>query len=331
MNDDVQSLSIKGKEHAVPAVKFGDAVVLITGKIPKIARIFDEAWVESRGLPNPLEIVDKLRAMRRPPDIFTFAQRIPDLTPHYPYHYELENVAAVTVESYSSWFEKDIARTARQHIRKAQREGIVAEIVSFDDRLVEGICSIFNELKVRQGKQFWHYGKSFETVKRENGTYLDRSLFIGAYSGTELVGFLKCVIDGEVANIMQIISKSSHFQKRPNNALLCKAVEVCESRKVKYLIYGEHTYGKKAESSLTDFKEKNGFKKMEFPRYYVPLTIKGHAAIKLGIHKGWSNLVPGFVTQNLVSLRSKYYEWRTGHDKQSKQTQQSPHAEVEQR
>jgi len=310
MNTDVQTLSIKGGESEVSAISVGPVDVVITGKMLKVARIRDEEWIESRSLPDPPEIVGQLRKSKSPPDIFVIAQRIPDLTPHYPYYFEWGNVSAVTVESYRSWYEKDIARTTKQHIRKAQKEGIVAEIAPFDDRLVEGICSIYNELKVRQGKNFWHYGKDFDSVKRENGTYLDRSIFIVAYDGSELAGFLKVVIDGEVGSIMQILSKSAHFQKRPNNALLSKAVEVCESRQVRYLIYGEHTYGKKNESTLTDFKEKNGFRKMEFPRYYIPLTAKGHLAIKLGIHKGWANILPGSFTNALVQLRSKYYGWR---------------------
>jgi hypothetical protein len=184
-------------------------------------------------------------------------------------------------------------------------EGLRTETVSFTDEFVKGIVSIYNESPVRQGKKFWHYGKSFDEVKRDNGTYLDRSIFIGSYFENELVGFLKFVIDGEVANIMQILSKSAYFSKRPTNALIAKAVEVCESLKIKYLIYGEHTYGKKDESSLIDFKENNGFRKMELPRYYVPMTPKGHLALKFGIHKGLANLLPSRVTKNLIRLRAK--------------------------
>ena len=32
-----------------------------------------------------------------------------------------------------------------------------------------------------QGRKFWHYGKDLNTVKRENGTYLDRCEILGAY------------------------------------------------------------------------------------------------------------------------------------------------------
>lgn len=323
MYHDTQVISVKGKQCIVPAIEICGVVLVVTGKLLKIAQIHDEVWLDSRNLPDPMEILKSLGNMRGRPDIFTFAQRLPDVAPHYPYHFEWENVAAATIESYRSWFEKDVDRSVKKHIRKAQREGIVTEISPFDDKLVEEICSIYNEVRIRQGRHFWHYGKSFEQVKQENGTYLDRSVFIGAYFGTELVGFLKFVIDGEVATLMQILSKIDYFPKRPMNALLSKAIEVCESRHVKYLIYGEHTYGKKDESTLIDFKEKNGFRKIEFPRYYVPLTAKGHLAVKLGLHKGWANLIPGSVTKNLVNLRSKYYAWRADNSKDPKQSEQT--------
>ncbi len=323
MYHDTQIISEKGREYVVPAIKICGVVFVVTGKLLKIAQIHDEVWLESRNLPDPLEIIKSFGNMRDRPDIFTFAQRLPDVTPHYPFPFELENVAAATIESYRSWFETQVDRSVRKHVRKSQREGIVTGIAPFDDKLVEGICSIYNELKVRQGKQFWHYGKSFDEVKRENGTYLDRSVFIGAHFDSELVGFIKFVIDGEVATMMQILSKAAHFPKRPTNAMISKAVEVCESRHIKYLIYGEHTYGKKDESTLIDFKEKNGFRKVEFPRYYVPLTAKGHMAVKLGLHKGWANLLPSSVTKNLVRLRSKYYAWRGDNSKEPKQSEQT--------
>jgi hypothetical protein len=310
MFDSTQVISVKGKQREVPAFKFNDVVIIVTGKFLKMARIHDEIWLESQRLPNQDEIIKNLQGMRNRPDVFTFAQRLPDVTPRYPYYFEWENVAAAYIESYKLWFETKVDRSVRKHIRKSQREGILTKESAFDDKLVEGVCSIYNELEVRQGREFWHYGRSFDEVKRGNGTYLDRSIFIGAYYDDELVGFIKFVIDGEVATMMQILSKAAHFPKRPTNALISKAIEVCESKKIKYLIYGKHTYGKKKESTIIEFKENNGFNKIEFPRYYIPLTAKGQLALKLGGHKGWTNLLPESIPKILVQLRSKYHAWR---------------------
>jgi hypothetical protein len=306
MYDGTSVISIKGKQKEVGYINFKGVALVITGVFFKIVQIHDDVWTECRNLPDPIEIIKFLQSQQHRPDVFTFAQRVPDVTPRYQYYFDWENVAATSTDSYRSWFETIVDRSVRKHIRKAQREGVITRAIQFDDTLVEGIYSIYNELEVRQGRKFWHYGKSFNEVKRDNGTYLDRSVFVGAYIEDELIGFLKFVIDGEVGTIMQILSKATYFQKRPTNALLAKAVEVCEARQIKYLIYGKHTYGKKRESTLIKFKENNGFKKIDFPRYYVPLTFKGKLGLKLGVHKGLENLVPENLAKTFIHLRSKY-------------------------
>jgi hypothetical protein len=310
MSDGTAAISVKGKQKEVDCINFKDIVLVSTGGFFKIVQVHDDVWMEYRNLPDPVEIIKLLKSQQNRPDLFTFSQRVPDVTPRYTYYFDWENVAAASTDTYQSWFETIVDRSVRKHIRKSQREGVITKIIQFDDTLVEGICSIYNELEVRQGRKFWHYGKSFKEVKRDNGTYLDRSVFVGAYFKEELIGFLKFVIDSEVGTIMQILSKSSYSQKRPTNALLAKAVEACESRQIKYLIYGKHTYGKKKESTLIEFKENNGFKKIDFPRYYVPLTSKGKLGLKLGVHNGWENLVPESIARTLLNLRSKYQDLR---------------------
>jgi hypothetical protein len=147
-------------------------------------------------------------------------------------------------------------------------------------------------------------------VKAENGTYLERSVFVGAYYENELVGFIKIVFDGDVASLMQILSKSAFFAKRPNNALLSKAVEVCAQRHAQCLTYGQLVYGKKEQSSLVDFKKGLGFKRVDLPRYYVPLTLRGHAALKLNLHKGLSHFLPPSLSAAYVRLRGQMYRLR---------------------
>ena len=92
---------------------------------------------------------------------------------------------------------------------RSQRRGVEVRPVAFDDELVAGICTIYNESPVRQGRKFWHYGKPPTRVKEENSSYLDRSIFVGAYLGTELIGFVKFVQVGRVARVMQIPSKTA--------------------------------------------------------------------------------------------------------------------------
>ena len=60
--------------------------------------------------------------------------------------------------------------------------------------------------------------------------------------------------------------------KRPANALIAKMVEVCEAKGISHLIYGLYNYGNKRNSSLLEFKIRNGFEEFLVPRYYIPLT-----------------------------------------------------------
>ena len=69
------------------------------------------------------------------------------------------------------------------------------------------MTSIFNETPIRQGRPFLHYGKDFETVKREFGRFLFREEIFGAYVGEELVGFIMLADAGRYAYLGQIISK----------------------------------------------------------------------------------------------------------------------------
>ena len=91
-----------------------------------------------------------------------------------------------------AWWEK-LPQEARKNTRRAAKRGVEVKVVPFDDELARGIHKICNETPVRQGRPFWHYGKDFETVKREHATYLERSEFIGAYFENELIGFIKMV------------------------------------------------------------------------------------------------------------------------------------------
>ena len=52
-------------------------------------------------------------------------------------------------------------------------------------------------------------------------------LFLGAYYENELVGFIRLIYVGKEASIIQVLSKMKHYDKRPTNALISKAVEIC--------------------------------------------------------------------------------------------------------
>src|SRR5947207_5329324 len=153
------------------------------------------------------------------PDVFTFWQRFPDVTPRYAFHQEWEEIAVLPVRSYDDWWNHQIKSRVRNQIRKAEKEGVVVKETSYDDEFVRGMTAIFNETPIRQGRRFWHYGKDFETVKRQFSRYVDREHMIGAYYRNEMIGFVMLGNAGRYAVTGQIISKIEHRDKSPNNVL----------------------------------------------------------------------------------------------------------------
>jgi len=296
-----EEIRVTGKTILADSVRIDSKVIIITGRIFKTARIKDDWW-DFEDLQEPELLIDKLKKAKTKADIFTFIQRLPQDRPRYTYQMEWESMAVMSIKSYKDWFEKQIGPNVRRKIRKGERMGLIVKMVGFDDELVKGITSIYNESPIRQGKPFWHYGKDFHAVKKEASTYLDRSGFIGAYYDNELIGFIKVVYTEKFMKTMHVIAKTEHRDKAPVNGLLAKAVEICERKGVPYLIYGEWSRG-----TLGDFKRYNGFEKVDFPRYYVPLTIKGQIILKLRLHRDISKILPENMRNCLIRLRKKWH------------------------
>ena len=256
---------------------------------------------------DPDVFITKLKKSKLKADVFTFAQRPPQIAPKYEYHFEWDNWAAIPTTCFKDWWE-NLPQESRKNVRRAGRRGVVVKIVPFDDNLVRGVHRIYNHTPVRDGRHFWHFGKDVETVRRELATYLDRSEFIGAYWNEELIGFIKIVYVDHVATLMHIISMNEHYDKRPMNALIAKAAALCEQKGMSHLIYGRFIYGNKRKSSLVEFKRRNGFEQVNFPRYYIPLTLRGEVFVRLRLYRGLGGLIPEPVLQPLLSFRAWYYK-----------------------
>ena len=104
---------------------------------------------------------------------------------------------------------------------------------------------------------------------------------------------------------MNIVSMIKHRDKAPTNALIAHSVRACAERGIRYLVYQNFIYGTK--NSLTSFKEVNGFQRVDLPRYYVPLTPIGCAALRLGLHHRFVDRLPEPVAAKLRDLRSAWY------------------------
>ena len=284
--------------------------IKVTGRVVRVARLDADKFQfleESHE-----EILGELRNSKTRVDLFTFIQRLPDTTPKFAYPMEWDNFAAVSISSFDHWWMKQLGFKARNKAKQAEKKGVVLREVPFSDELVRGIWQIYNECPIRQGRKFPHYGKSLEAVHNEEATYLDSSVFIGAFLGEQLIGFIKLVIDETrtQAGLMNIVSLIGQRDKAPTNALVAHAVRACASRGILYLTYSNFSYGKKQRDSLSDFKERNAFERVEIPRYYVPLTPLGHAALRLGLHHRLAERIPEPLAEKLREFREAWYNRR---------------------
>jgi hypothetical protein len=260
-------------------------------------------------LENPEPTLESLRKSGVRIDLFTFMQRLPESSPKYSYPMEWDNFAALPITTFDQWWTKQLGFKARNKAKQAEKKGVVIREVPFDDTLVRGIWQVYNECPVRQGRPFAHYGKDIKTVHREEATFLDSSIFLGAYLDDSLIGFVKLVHDETKtqAGMMNIVSMISHRDKSPTNALVAQAVRSCAERGISYLVYSNFTYGKKRPDSIADFKERNAFQRVNVPRYYVPLTHFGWAAFRLGLHRRFVDRFPEPVAAKLREFRNAWY------------------------
>lgn len=308
METNLATASVTPEASQVPTKRISDADrrLVVAGKVVRTAEVHDEIWLEGEAVENPESVIASLKSKGCKADIFSFGQKIPDTKPKHAYHFEWDNFAVIPLTTYTAWWDA-LPQESRRNVRIAGKKGAVIKAVEFNDDFVRGISGIYNESPTRQGRKFPHYGKSLETVKKENGTYVERSQFIGAYQGDELIGFIKMVYVDEVASLMQILSKNGHLDKKPMNAMLAKAVELAAERGSKFVVYRKYTYGN-VFSALTEFKRRNGFVELKYPRYYIPLTLKGRLAMKLRLHLGLREALPPGLVMRLTGWRSKFSE-----------------------
>lgn len=303
-------ISLKGKWVAVPCVSFGNATVVVRGTLLNIASVHDEAWL-SEEIHDPIALISRLKGGPRGAvaDVFTFTQMLPVVTPKYDFGFDWESIAATRTHVFKEWWEQ-LPQETRKNVRRSQRRGVTVSVRNLDEELLKEIASVNNDSPLRQGRPNVHYGKTLDQVRKDYSSFLDRSEFICAHHEGELIGFLKLVYRGNIASILQLTPKASHSDKRPANALVAKAVELCEQKGISYLTYGLFNYGNKHDSPLREFKIRNGFEEVLVPRYYVPLTAWGALCMKARLHRGLLGILPAPLLQLAIRLRASTYALR---------------------
>jgi hypothetical protein len=280
--------------------------IKIQGSLVRIARIDGEKFLF---LDAPGPIIDGLHNCGVRVDLFTFMPRLPATSPNHPYPMEMDNLAVLPISTFDHWWTKQIGFKARNKAKQAEKRGIVVREVPFDEILVRGIWEVYNECPVRQGIPFQHYGMNIEEVRKHAATFLDRSIFVGAFADEKLIGFIKLTVDETrtQAGLMHIVSMVGHKDKAPTNALIAQAVRSCAEREIPYLVYSNFAYIKKEQSSLSEFKERNGFQRVDLPRYYVPLSSVGRIALRFGLHRPFVDRLPEPMVARLREFRKAWY------------------------
>jgi hypothetical protein len=292
----------KGVPIHLDAVRAENKAFILSGRFIRTARLKNE-WQEDVG--NPDRVIRELKASPAKIDLLRFWQRIPESEPKYGIYHEWRDVAAIPVTDYKHWWEKQISSKTRNMVRKSEKLGVKIEEVQLSDEFIRGVVAIFNQSPVRRGKRFWHYGRSFESVKEGLAADAREAIFIGAYFENELIGFIKLLLADRYAMIVLILDKTVHRDKSPMNGMIAKAVQICAERNIPFVTYTVWRRGDHGQ-----FQKRNGFVEIRIPEYFVPLTLRGAIALRLGLHKGLKGAIPENMMVWLLALRSKWYAWR---------------------
>jgi hypothetical protein len=280
--------------------------LLIEGRLVRVGRLDAEGYDY---LDDPVKAVESLRLCGKRIDLFTFTEKLENTEQRYRFPVEIDNTAVLEISTFDEWMSTKIDFKTRNKVRKAAKIGVVVKEVELDDRMLLGISRIYNETPVRQGRKFPHYKKDIESLRQMKLTFAERSIFIGAFLEDELIGFIKMVHteDKKQAGLMHILSMVRHRDKAPTNALVAQAVRSCAERCIPRLFYAKFSYGRKLQDSLADFKRHNGFRKVDVPRYYVPLTRWGRIAYQLGLHQNIAEIMPEAITSKYRKMRADWY------------------------
>ena len=171
-------ISVKGRSISVSGIRVGERTIIAPPGWLRIAEIKDEAWLEDDAAADPEACIAGLRQSDLRVDLFTFSQKPPELTPKYPYFLEWDNVAGIPTGDLAEWWNHRVPQETRKNVRRAAKRGIVVREVELSESLLRGIVGINNESPVRQGRRFWHYGKSLAEVEREYTTLCEQSAYL---------------------------------------------------------------------------------------------------------------------------------------------------------
>jgi hypothetical protein len=274
--------------------------ISVTGNLLRVAKLRHE-WFEH--LDEPSALIEQLRR-KASADLFTFLQEAHVPRPEFSFHKEIASASVLTVASYKDWWE-NLHFKARNKARKAQKMGVEIRAAELNDDLVRGIGRIYNESPLRQGRKFIHYGKDAVTIKSDLSSFPGQTFFVGAYFKGELIGFMKLFEGSGILRTVHIIAMLAHRDKCVMDALIARAVQICDEKKIQHLHYGDWAY-----RGLGAFRSKYDFRRHDCPRYFVPLTARGKLALKLKLHVPLKDRLPRGWVDYFAGVRESWNSWR---------------------
>jgi hypothetical protein len=308
-HDNAVEIRVKGRWVRVPSLNVDGNTLYASGTWMRTARIRGEEMMEDE-VSNPGACIEQLRRDGKADlraDIFTFSQKLPSTQPKYRYPFEWESVAAIRLPGFDQWW-TGLPQETRKNVRRSAKRGVVVRTSEFDDQLIERIRGVNDESPLRQGMPNAYYGRSFDETKKLYGEFTGRCDFICAYHGDELIGFLHLVYRRDIAAILNLTTKPSHFDKRPANSLMAEAVRICAAKNISHITYGLYNYGNKRDSPLREFKIRCGFEEILVPRYFVPLTWWGAVCVKMKLYRGLIGILPNSAIVAGLWVRSLWYK-----------------------
>jgi hypothetical protein len=283
-------------------MSINDTDIRIAGKFFRVARLRHE-WMEFPD--DPPALVEEVK-QKRTADLFTFLQEAHYPRPELPFQRETTAASLLTIKSFDDWWE-NLHFKARNKARKAQKTGVEIREVGLDDDFVMGVQKLYNESPLRQGRKFTHYGKEFATIKEDLASLQGKTIFVGAYSKGELIGFMKLFEGKGIIRIIHILAMLAHRDKCVMDALIARAVKICDEKNISHLHYGDW-----ASRGLGVFRIKYNFQRHDCPRYFVPLTARGKFMLALRLHRPLRERLPQSWADRLAGVRNHWNALRYG-------------------
>ena len=139
-----------------------------------------------------------LESLRKSPtrvDIFTFMQRLPDTAPKYAYPMEWDNLAVLGISTFEDWWTNNL--DSRHGIRRNKPRRKESSSARFPLTRLSRKESWKSTTKARsaKGDDSRITAKASIEIRQMSGTFLDTSIFIGAFLDEKLIGFIKLTSD----------------------------------------------------------------------------------------------------------------------------------------